>query len=200
MDLDLVSRETLERLRTYEALTKKWTQRINLIAPATVDQLWTRHIEDSAQLYSYLPDAAETLVDLGSGAGFPALVLAILAADDSPDLSVHCIESDSRKSVFLRTVARETGVQVSVLNDRVESTSPMQADVITARAFTALPALLEASARHRKSGGVCLFPKGKTYEKELAAAREMWNFEYTAHPSQTEQGTVILEVGAFARV
>lgn len=200
VDLGFVSRETRERLHIYEALTRKWTKRINLIAPGTVDQLWQRHIEDSAQLYDHLPTAAETVVDFGSGAGFPALVLAILASEDRPDLAVHCIESDGRKAVFLRTVARETGVGVSVLNERVEKVSPMHADVVTARAFTSLPALLDASARHRKTEGVCLFPKGKTYEKELAAAQEMWDFEFTAHPSQTEPGTVILEVGAFARV
>lgn len=200
MELGSVSRETRERLKIYEALTAKWTKRINLIAPGTVSDLWSRHIEDSAQIYDLVPPSARSLVDFGSGAGFPALVLAILASEDRTDFSVTCIESDSRKAVFLRTVVRETGVQAKIVNDRVEAVTSVGADVATARAFTALPGLLGAASLHRKAQGVCLFPKGKTYEKELAAAREIWDFEHIAHASQTEPGTVILEIGAFERV
>ncbi|WP_424966137.1 16S rRNA (guanine(527)-N(7))-methyltransferase RsmG [Dinoroseobacter sp. S375] len=200
MVLQDVSRETRERLQIYEALTKKWTKRINLIAPSTVPELWERHIVDSAQLYEFIPHCVESLVDFGSGAGFPAMVLGILASEQRPEFTVTCIESDSRKAVFLRTVAREVGANVRVLNDRVEAIEPLEADLVTARAFAALPSLLDASERHRKPEGVSLFPKGKSYEKELAAAQKMWDFDFKAHASQTEPGTFILEVGAFARV
>ena len=132
-----VSRETLARLRAYVALVEKWQARVNLISPATLPDIWHRHIRDSAQLVPLLPGTAPSIMDIGSGAGFPGLVLAIMT--DSP---VTLVESDQKKSIFLQTVIRECGVRATVLAQRVEALDPQDVDVITARALAPVDRLL----------------------------------------------------------
>lgn len=158
-----VSRETLDNLDAYAKLLEKWQKRINLVSRNTLPELWTRHFLDSAQVFRALPPGTKTLVDMGSGAGFPGLVLAILGVPD-----VHLIESDTRKVAFLREAARVTGAQVTLHNDRIENVPPFPADVVTARALASIRQLLDyAHPFLAEKGGFCIFPKGRRYKEEL---------------------------------
>lgn len=187
-----VSRETFERLQLFAALTKKWNPSINLIARSTLNDLWQRHIIDSAQIYQYAGDHPQHWVDIGSGGGFPGIVVAAIAKELSPQTAFTLIESDQRKATFLRTAARELDLTITVLADRVELVPPQAADVISARALSALDALLPLISRHLTPNAVAIFPKGKTYEHEIKKARQNWRFELDAHPSMTEPDARIL--------
>lgn len=194
-----VSRETSERLECFAAVLKKWNPSINLVSRNSLEQLWTRHIVDSIQLFRCVRPAGHW-VDLGSGGGFPGLVVAILAAEECPDLRVTLIESDQRKSAFLRNAAREVGVPCSVIAKRIEQTEPQQADILSARALADLTALLGFAERHLRPDGVALFPKGVTWQKECDAARQQWNFDAEAITSMTEPQAVILKIKGVSRV
>ncbi len=189
-----VSKATLERLEAFETLARRWTEKINLVAPSTVPDLWTRHIADSAQLWPLAPEGAKTWADLGSGAGFPGLVIAILAAEaGTPE--VILIESDQRKCAFLRTAARELGIKSIILDQRVEAASPRQADIVSARALAPLPTLLPLVARHLAPGGTALLPKGRDFAAELDAARAQgWTFSSETLPSATDSSARILRL------
>lgn len=195
-----VSRETMARLDTYAALLARWNPAINLVAPATLPDLWNRHFLDSAQLLDLVPEGASKLADLGTGGGFPGLVVAILAAEFRPEIGVVCIESDQRKAAFLRTVVRETGAGVEILATRIEEAPPQMADVVTARALAPLGRLLGLAARHLKPGGSALFPKGATYRREIAEALENRTFAVDTRPSRTDPEAVILRIGEIKRV
>jgi len=195
-----VSRETLARLETHVALLRKWNQRINLVAPSTLADAWTRHVADSAQLWSLRPADARLWLDLGAGAGFPGLVVAALAAEEAPALTVRLVESDQRKAAFLGAVIREAGLPAEVLADRWERLPPQAADVVSARALAPLDALLKAVDKHRRPGGIGLFPKGETVHKEIAEASVRWRFDHKLTPSRTEPRAAILEIGAIERV
>lgn len=195
-----VSRETLDRLTAYEALLRKWNVAINLVSPQTLSQVWTRHFLDSAQIFALGPDTARTWADLGSGGGFPGLVIAVLAAEKRPDLAVTLVESDRRKSAFLITAARELGLSVAVKSERIEALAPLQADILSARALAPLTDLLGFAERHLAPGGICLFPKGARWREELAPARERWSFQLDPHPSETESEAVILQIDGVKRV
>ncbi|MBB6254867.1 16S rRNA (guanine(527)-N(7))-methyltransferase RsmG [Nitrospirillum iridis] len=189
-----VSRETLDRLTVYAQLLAKWNPAINLVAKSTVAEVWERHMADSAQLYALLPPNTRTQVDMGSGAGFPGLVMAILGVPD-----VHMIESDTRKATFLREVARATGTPVTVHAQRIEQAPDIAADVVTARALAALPDLLEWGHRFLKPGGHCLFLKGRTAADELTLAAESWTMTVSQIPSMTDASGTILILGEIAR-
>ena len=195
-----VSRETVERLETHVALLSRWNPRINLVATSTLDEVWTRHVADSAQLWPLRPPGARLWLDLGSGAGFPGLIVAALAAERAPDLTVRLVESDTRKAAFLATVAREADLPAEVLVERWQALPPQAADVVSARALGPLTELLAASEKHRRPGGVGLFPKGETVHKELAEASVRWRFDHKLTPSRTEPRAAILEIGAIERV
>jgi 16S rRNA (guanine527-N7)-methyltransferase len=194
-----VSRETQERLDAYAALLKKWNTRINLVSRSSLDHLWTRHILDSAQLLELAGENVGKWVDLGSGGGFPGLVVAIIGAERR--LPIHCtlIESDARKSAFLRTVIRETGVNATVITERIESVPPQTADVVSARALADLSTLLGYAMRHMNPTGHALLPKGENWRKEVEIARSKWQFNYKIAKSKTETGPVILSVTGVAR-
>ena len=194
-----VSRETLERLEIYARLIERWNPKINLVSRRTLDDLWNRHFLDSAQVFDAAPQTALTWADLGTGGGFPGLIVAIMAADVRPDLRVTCVESDSRKATFLRTVLRETGVSATVLNKRIEAVEPLAADVVSARALAPLPTLLVFAHRHLAENGTALFSKGEGYEKELHDALETWRFQADKIPSRTNSEAVILRVGEIER-
>ncbi len=184
---------TLQRLEALEALVRRWTARINLVAPSTLPDLWTRHILDSAQLWPLAPKAA-TWADLGSGGGFPGLVIAALAADTGTP-HVTLIESDGRKCAFLRTAARELALPVTVLDQRAEAAPPQAAPVVSARALAPLPTLLPLVARHLAPDGVALLPKGRDSQSELDAARAKgWRFTAEALPSATDPQARILRL------
>lgn len=157
-----VSRETLTRLRAFHDHLVKWQKAINLVAGGSLRDFWRRHVLDSAQLLDLAPDNAQVWVDLGSGAGFPGLVLAILGAPE-----MHLVESDQRKCAFLLEAARITETRVTVHNARIEALEPLVADVITARALAPVPKLLDLASRHAGAGTVALFPKGEGVDKEL---------------------------------
>ena len=188
-----VSRETLERLERFVALLLEWQQRTNLIAPSTVPYLWTRHIADSLQLLELVPEA-RTWVDLGSGGGFPGLVIACALAGVS-GARVHLIESHGKKAAFLREAQRLTAAPASVEAMRIEefvTTFKGPVDVITARAVAPLKSLFQQTfPLLGKSGAIALFPKGQHAELELREARESptaraWAMDATLVPSRTD--------------
>jgi 16S rRNA (guanine527-N7)-methyltransferase len=197
-DLD-VSRETMHRLELFEALLVKWNARINLVSRNSLGDLWTRHIVDSVQVFREAPPGT-LWADLGSGGGFPGLIVAILAAQEQPDLRVTLIESDQRKSAFLRTAARETGISCNIMSARIEKAHPQGADIVSARALADLTDLLGYGERHLAQGGTALFPKGVTWQKELEAARLEWRFDVDVIESQTMPGAAILKIKGATRV
>jgi len=184
-----VSRETLDRLTTYAELLTAWNQRINLVGPNTIADLWRRHLLDSAQLLPLLPPETKTLVDLGSGAGLPGLILAILGVPE-----VHLVESDIRKCAFLREAARVTGTAITIHAQRIDKVPAVAADVITARALAPLPQLLAHGIRFAREGTVWLLLKGKNAAAELTGAQEEWFMEATSGPSRTDPGASILRL------
>ena len=188
-----VSRETQARLDHLAALVRKWSLKINLIARSTLNDLETRHISDSKQLFALAPQS-EHWVDLGSGGGFPGLVVAILAAEHRPQMKVTLVESDARKCVFLRTALRETGVAAEVVQKRIEAVEPLQADLLSARALAPLPKLLGYAHRHMAPHATALFPKGASWQTELSEARDSWQFRSEAHRSVVDPSSVILEI------
>ena len=190
-----VPRETERRLETYADLLKRWNARINLVAPSTLDDVWTRHFADSAALLEFAPKPC-SWVDLGAGGGFPGMVCAIVGG---PDIGMTLIEADQRKCAFLRTVARETRTRVNVLPERIEN-ARLEADVLSARALAPLVNLLEHAERFLTPGGIALFQKGRRHEDELTKALERFRFTCEKHPSHTEEGAVILKIGDIRRV
>lgn len=193
-----VSRETLGRLKAYMEMVGRWNPRINLVSRATMPDAWRRHIVDSAQLWLHADPAATTWLDIGSGGGFPGLVVAIMAPDLSPRLRVTLIDADQRKCVFLREAARQLEIAVTVLNQRVETLTPAGADVISARALAPLCDLLGHANRHLGKHGTALFLKGKMAQSEIDEAREKWSFEFDRLQSLTSSDGVILKVWGVA--
>lgn len=195
-----VSRETKERLVLYSTLLKKWNPKINLVSSSTLEVLWSRHMLDSIQFYKYIPENAKKWIDIGSGGGFPGLVLAILAHERKSPTDITLIESDTRKSAFLRTVARETGMKVTVLAKRIEETPGLEADIITSRALADLTTLLGYSRPHLAETGFALLAKGRNWEKEVISARKIWQFQCTPHKSETDKDAVILKIQGIKNV
>lgn len=193
-----VSRETSRRLQQHEDLLRRWTGRINLIAPGTLADIRGRHIRDSAQLFPFLPRQG-TILDLGSGAGFPGLVCAIIAAEHAPAARYVLVESDRRKAAFLARVVAETGLPASIRPERVESLPPAGAAAVTARALAPLDRLLPLAHRHLAPEGWAVLPKGAGHAQEVGAARRDWRFSLTAHPSITAPTGAILVVRDLTR-
>ena len=194
-----VSRETMDRLEFFAALAKKWNPSINLVARSTLADLWDRHIVDSAQVYRFAPQNAVHWVDIGSGGGFPGIVVAAMAKELSPNTKFTLIESDQRKSTFLRTAARELDLKLTVLADRIEHAPPQSADVLSARALSSLDALFPMILRHLGPNAVSILPKGKTFADEITQAKQHWDFDIVAHTSMTEPDARILVVKDITR-
>jgi 16S rRNA (guanine527-N7)-methyltransferase len=196
----LVSRETQARLSVLCDMVERWNRSINLVSLATIPQLRQRHVEDSSQLVPFLPEGARLWVDLGSGAGFPGLVVAAHLTDIAPDCAVTLIESDQRKAVFLREASRAMKVKTMVLASRIEQVSGQAADVISARALAPLPHLLFLTRIHLKPHGVALFLKGQDVAAELNdAVQDGWKFDATQHKSATDPAGTILTVRNLTR-
>ncbi|RPE64716.1 16S rRNA (guanine527-N7)-methyltransferase [Pacificibacter maritimus] len=195
-----VSRETSDRLEVYEDLLKKWNPAINLVSKLSLNDLRNRHFIDSMQVFDLKSDSSKTWVDIGSGGGFPGLVCAIMAADAAPQIEFHLVESDIRKATFLRNVAREVGIKISVHSERIEKLNCFNADILSARALASLEKLLEFAVLHLSSGGVALFPKGVSFKEEIETARLEWKFDVIEYQSQTDENSVVLKVGNIARV
>ncbi len=184
-----IDNQTLERFQAYAELLVKWQARINLVGSATLPDLWRRHFLDSAQLYPLLPPGTRVLVDLGSGAGFPGLVLALLGVPN-----VHLMESDHRKASFLREAARLTKAPVTLHTTRIEALTPFPADVITSRALAPLPRLLGLGAPFLKKTGIFLLLKGKNVDLELTDSQKIWNMAVQRVQSVTNPSGAIVRL------
>ncbi len=195
-----VSRETMERLERYSELLIKWNPRINLVSKSTIDDLWTRHILDSAQIFEIPRGSIRRWVDLGSGGGFPGLVVAVLARELQQQFEIMLVESDARKCAFLSNVARELDLEVQIKNDRIENLNSLDADIVSARALADLTSLLDLSERHLAQGATLLLMKGKKWRSELEMAQSKWNFDCQIVKSKTSEGSVILCVSGVRRV
>lgn len=193
-----VSCETLNRLDIYADMLAHWSPHINLVASGTLAELRERHILDSAQLLAHIPEDARHLCDLGSGAGLPGLVLAAFAAELRPALRIELVESDHRKTVFLREAARSMNVVVRVFPARAEDLPTREADVVTARALAPLVRLLPLARRHLRPGGRAIFPKGAGWENEVREAQRTGAFTATAASSLTDSGARILVIEGLA--
>jgi 16S rRNA (guanine527-N7)-methyltransferase len=191
-----VSRETISALEAYAALLRKWQKAINLVSGATLDDLWRRHFLDSAQLLPLLPEGDGPLTDLGSGAGFPGLVLALLTGRPT-----HLVESDQRKAAFLGEVARATGCagRVQIHAVRVEALKPWISPVITARALADLTQLLDWASPFLSTASICIFPKGAKAEDELTAALRVWKMKAERVRSVTDPTGLILRLSHLER-
>jgi 16S rRNA (guanine527-N7)-methyltransferase len=194
-----VSRETFDRLKIFEQVLLKWNPKINLVSRNSLDDLWTRHIIDSVQVFRCV-SPPNHWVDMGSGGGLPGVIVAIMAAEESPNTKVTLIESDQRKSAFLRTAARECGAKLTVISKRIEQADPQNADVLSARALADLSLLLKFSERHLSPTGTALFPKGANWKKEVDNARQRWRFDFEPITSLTEPDAVVLKIEGVARV
>lgn len=189
-----VSCETIQRLKRFNELVLRWNASINLVSPTTLEDLWGRHIVDSAQIFPHIPSNVTQLLDLGSGGGFPAVVLAVLSKELSPHLSITMAESDQRKAAFLRTAIRELGLSARVVAQRIETMPKQTADVITARALAPLQQLLPLAIRHAAPGARLIFPKGARWREELNALEV--DGKISTMPSETapESALVIIDL------
>lgn len=196
-----VSRETCAYLTRYEALLKHWQRRINLVGPASLPAFWRRHASDSAQILALAAPSAKIWLDLGSGAGFPGLVVALLLAGRGQnDVQVHLVESHAKKCAFLRAVVAETGAPVRVHHGRIEALRlSVPPDIICARALAPLPDLLQYAAPHFGAQTRALFHKGRNWQEELTDARQWWTFESDSHASATDPAARIVEIGGLSR-
>lgn len=193
-----VSRETRSRLQGLLTLLDRWNRTINLVSTATLTDSWNRHILDSAQLHRLTPNATKWL-DLGSGGGFPGLVIAILAEEFGAPKTTTLVESDLRKAAFLQTACRELDVTAQIIASRAETVEPHRADVVSARAVAPLDRLLGLAHHHLAPGGKALFPKGSNYKREIEAASQKWQFSTVAHESMTNPAAIVLEIGDIRR-
>ncbi len=184
-----VSRETLARLEAYADLLTRWSAQINLVGRDTIADLWRRHFLDSAQLRPFVPDGAQSLIDLGAGAGFPGLVLAILGVPD-----VELVEADSRKAAFLREAARVTEASVTIRPCRVAAVPLHLVGVVTARALAPLDRLLDLAQPFLGPDTVCLFLKGERAGEELTLARKRWTMTVVLHNSIADPRGVVLRL------
>jgi len=198
--LEIVSRETLDRLDVFAELVKKWNPKINLISKASISEIWPRHIMDSAQVFDIANIDSGHWVDLGSGGGFPGIVVAIIAKELAPGLRVSLVESDARKCAFLRTAIREFGIEASVFNERIEALEPLGADILTSRALADLTTLLMFAEMHLSTGGTALFHKGARWKEELGNAQSKWKFSSQAVKSTGDSNSAILKISGISRV
>ncbi|TGQ35017.1 MULTISPECIES: 16S rRNA (guanine(527)-N(7))-methyltransferase RsmG [unclassified Mesorhizobium] len=189
-----VSRETFDRLVEFERVFQKWNRRINLAAQSTLDDVWRRHILDSAQLARIKPDARRW-VDLGSGGGFPGLILAFLLAERD-GASIDLVESNRKKASFLQAVVGQFGLPARIIARRIDDSYPLVSapQIVTARALASLPALLELSAPWLTNGARGLFHKGRDYRAEVEESAHRWTFDLVEHSSMTDPHGVILEL------
>ena len=187
-----VPRETIHRLSVYHDMLVTWNERFNLVAESTLPHIWLRHFIDSAQLLSFIPDFSLTLADMGAGAGFPGLVLAIMAQDLNRPLRVTVIESIGKKADFLQAVVDELKLNVDVRRERIEAIRDLKADIVTARALKALPELLKYANHLTHKDTICLFLKGKNIAEELTEAKKCWTFTVETHPSRSDDSGSVL--------
>ena len=188
-----VSRETLDKLQVYADLLLKWQASINLVGPGTVPEIWHRHFYDSAQLFPYLISDGP-VIDMGSGAGFPGLVLAAMGRRN-----VILIESNGKKCSFLRDVNRQLSLDVTICQARIEACGSLPgAQYVVSRALAPLDMLLFYAHPLLADDGTCLFFKGRSVETELTAVKKNWIMQCNSYPSETDPQGVILTIGGLA--
>ncbi|HEX4104828.1 MAG TPA: 16S rRNA (guanine(527)-N(7))-methyltransferase RsmG [Rhizomicrobium sp.] len=190
-----VSRETLARLKVYAGMLIEWNSRHNLVSSRSLEDLWRRHFWDSAQLTPLVPADARTLADLGSGAGFPGLVLAEMLRDR---VAVTLFEATTKKCDFLKAAAARMQLPVAIQNIRMEEATPQAFDVVTARACAPLPKLLPYAQHFVGPNSVCLFLKGQNVGAELTETHKSWKMKVRQIPSLTDPSGVILELRELA--
>lgn len=188
-----VSRETFSKLEIYHKSLLEWQNRFNLVSKNSLDDAWNRHFIDSVQLVRYIPENANSLLDMGSGAGFPGMVLAILFSDKTPYLKTTLVESINKKTLYLNHVKEITSTNVEIINGRVEQIKNRKFDVITSRAMTSLSDLFGYAYPLLNPKGLCIFPKGKSWHEEVDMAKNNWNFNFKVFDSETsEEGKILL--------
>jgi len=183
------SAETADRLAAYLALLEKWQRRINLVGSGSMEDPWRRHILDSAQLLPLVPAASPSVVDLGTGAGFPGVVVAIMG-----DARVHLVESNARKCEFLSEVLRITETKATIHHKRIEEVVPLAVDVVTARGCANLLTLLDYAKPLLAPTGICLFLKGKSVEAELTESQKKWRMQTQRITSRSDPAGVVLKL------
>jgi len=193
-----VSRETLARLKLYAGMLADWNTRQNLVSRASLNDVWLRHFWDSSQLTQFVPQQARSLVDLGSGAGFPGLVLAELLRDR--EIQIVLYEATQKKREFLNAVIRRLNLSVEVRGDRIEAVTPQIFDVVVARALAPLDRLLDYAQRFWGKDTAGLFLKGQNLVSELTEAHKCWRMTLQKHPSRTSDTGVVLEIRGLSRV
>jgi 16S rRNA (guanine527-N7)-methyltransferase len=184
-----VSHETFLRLSRYHDLLLRWQSKVNLISPDTIEQAWHRHFLDALQLLPMIENLNAKIVDLGSGGGFPGMVIAIAGAGN-----MHLVESDTKKILFLREVARITDTTITLHHARIEDAPTQNADIITSRACSPLATLLQLASHYVSHETICLFHKGKNYSKEIEDALVDWEFNIATTPSVTDTQSAILKL------
>jgi len=194
-----VSRETLQKFELWQTLLKQWSTRINLVSPATLGSFWHRHALDGAQLARHMPKGVKTCIDLGSGAGFPGLAIALMQMQSAP-VFVTLVEANAKKAAFLRTCIEAIQAPVTVICARAEALPRQVFDVITARALAPLSPLLAVSEAFAGTQSIRLFCKGVNVQKELDEARKHWVLRYERLPSLTSKDSVILKIREARRV
>jgi 16S rRNA (guanine527-N7)-methyltransferase len=194
-----VSRETFEGLEAFESMFLTWAKRINLVSPSTLDHIWVRHILDSAQLFPLAPHALRWL-DIGSGGGFPGLVLAFLLKD-RPGGQIDLVDSNRKKTGFLQAAVGQFSLPARVHARRIggEIKGLEQPEVVTARALAPLPDLLELALPWLSRGASGLFHKGRDYRQEVEESAQLWDFDLVEHPSKIDPDSVVLEIKGLKR-
>lgn len=189
-----VSRETMEALDRYQALLKKWATQINLVGPSTLSHFWGRHVLDSAQLLPLAGKGVKQLADFGSGAGLPGLVLAALLTQFTPNNQVTLVEVSAKRCGFLREAVRALGVNVTIVQDKIENVPPKPVDFVTARAFAPLEKLLNYAHPWTELGARILFLKGEEVQREIDQASTNWAFQSRINTSITDSRGCVIEI------
>jgi len=190
-----LSDKKIKNFEIYIDMLIKWNKRINLVSSSTVKTAWFRHVLDSAQIYSYLPKKTKSLIDFGSGAGFPGMVMALIGVP-----KVHLVESKTKKAEFLYAVCNATGADVQIHNSRIESLASRKFDVITARALAPLTKLLEYGFNFSNKNSVQLYLKGRNVETELTQAKKKWNMDLQSHQSVTDPESRVLSISKVSKI
>jgi 16S rRNA (guanine527-N7)-methyltransferase len=188
-DLEDVSRETKNKLQLFKEELIKWNSKVNLVGRNELDQLDERHIKDCIQVSNYLPNKEALIVDLGSGAGFPGVVLSIKG------YNIDLVEIDQKKILFLETVKNKLSLTCNIINQRIEKLSPIiKYDVVTARALADISKILEYSMKLIHNESRLLLLKGNKVDSEINKAKKNWAFEYTKIPSETNSDSFLIEI------
>lgn len=194
-----VSRETYKKLENYQTLVLEWNSKFNLISKSTEMNIWERHMVDSLQLIKYISKEDKILLDLGSGAGFPAVVLAIARQEFYPDLQINLVESIGKKATFLRTVNEQLKLNMNIYQERIEKLNIEKVDIITSRALASLPKLLEYAKPFCKKETKLILPKGEKWSVENDEAQKQWEYKYEIYNSDTSDVGKILRISDLRR-